>query len=69
MELVGNFVTTGAISIKDAIKAWAKKALLNFQEKQQRRADWYILQNMSEKELKDIGLSKGDITRIIYGLK
>ena len=33
MELVGNFVTTGATSLKAAIKAWAKKALLNFQKR------------------------------------
>lgn len=65
MELVGNFVTTGATSLKAAIKAWAKKALLNFQKNQQRRADWYILQNMSDKDLKDIGITRGEISDLL----
>jgi uncharacterized protein YjiS (DUF1127 family) len=65
MELVGNFVTTGATSLKASIKAWAKKALLNFQERQQRRADWYILQNMSDKDLKDIGITRGEISDVL----
>mgnify|MGYP003640375244 CR=1 FL=1 len=65
MELVGNFVTTGATSLKAAIKAWAKKALLNFQERQQRRADWCILQNMSDKDLKDIGITRGEISDVL----
>lgn len=46
---------------------FAKKLLLNIQETQQRRADYYILTNMSNKELKDIGVGRSEIRQKIYG--
>ena len=33
---------------------------------QQRRADYWLLRNMSDKELKDIGINRGDIDRMIW---
>ena len=34
---------------------------------QQRRADYWLLRNMSDKELHDIGISRGDIRNVIAG--
>jgi uncharacterized protein YjiS (DUF1127 family) len=36
------------------------------QEKQQRRADYWLLQNMTDKELNDIGVSRGEINQRFY---
>ena len=36
------------------------------QKNQQRRADYWILQNMSDKQLKDMGISRGEIYSRIY---
>ena len=33
---------------------------------QQRRADYWLLKNMSDKELKDIGINREDIDRMIW---
>ena len=44
------------------------KNLLNrIQENQQRRADYWILNNMSNKELHDMGISRGEIYNRVYG--
>jgi uncharacterized protein YjiS (DUF1127 family) len=48
-------------------KEWANTALRSIQEGQQRRADFWILQNMSNKELRDIGISRTEIRRTVYG--
>jgi len=48
-------------------KVWASKALKSIQDSQQRRADFWILQNMSNKELRDIGISRTEIRRTVYG--
>ena len=34
--------------------------------RQQKRADFRILQMMSDKDLNDIGIGRGDIRRVIY---
>jgi uncharacterized protein YjiS (DUF1127 family) len=47
-------------------KEWANTALRSIQEGQQRRADFWILQNMSDKELRDIGISRTEIRRTVY---
>lgn len=38
----------------------------SIQKNQQRRADYWILQNMSDKQLKDMGISRGEIHSRIY---
>jgi uncharacterized protein YjiS (DUF1127 family) len=38
----------------------------NIQYVQQRRADYWILQNMSDKQLKDIGVTRGEIRTRFY---
>ncbi len=37
------------------------------QEAQQARADYWLLHNMTDKELKDIGISRGNINQVISG--
>jgi uncharacterized protein YjiS (DUF1127 family) len=44
-----------------------KKVLNKIQEHQQRRADYWVLQNMSDKHLHDMGISRGEIYNKIYG--
>ena len=33
---------------------------------QQRRAEYWLLSNMTDKELKDIGISRGEITQKVF---
>ena len=44
-----------------------KRILKRFQENQQRRADYWILMNMSDKELHDMGISRGEVYQKVYG--
>ena len=44
-----------------------KNLLHWFQENQQRRADYWLLMNMKDKDLHDIGISRGEIYQKIYG--
>lgn len=48
------------------MKNLLRKILKAIQENQQRRADYWILQNLSERELRDIGVARAEIKRIIY---
>ena len=43
-----------------------KKILKSLQESQQRRADYWILQNMTDKELRDIGITRSEIAHTVY---
>lgn len=43
-----------------------KKLLSKLQENQMRRTAYWQLQNLTNKELNDIGLCRGDIRRIAY---
>ena len=44
------------------------KNLLNrIQKSQQRRADYWVLMNMRDKELHDMGISRGEIYNRVYG--
>lgn len=43
-----------------------KKLLSKLQENQMRRVAYWQLQNLNDRELNDIGLSRGDINRIAY---
>jgi uncharacterized protein YjiS (DUF1127 family) len=39
------------------------------QKTQQQRADYWILQNMTDKDLRDIGITRGEINSKVYGGK
>ena len=43
-----------------------KKVFNRLVEYQQKRADYYLLQKMSDKELHDIGVSRGEIYSKIW---
>ena len=43
-----------------------KRLLKRLQESQQRRADYWLLHNMTNKDLRDIGISRGEIKSKIY---
>tara|TARA_B100000035_G_C21033982_1_gene569905 strand:- start:4036 stop:4200 length:165 start_codon:yes stop_codon:yes gene_type:complete len=49
------------------MKLWLKKAWKRFEAYQQKRADYYILQHLDDRELKDLGIGRGDIRRVIDG--
>ena len=36
------------------------------QESQQRRADYWILQNLTDRELRDLGIARAEIRGLIY---
>ena len=44
-----------------------KKVLYKIQEMQQRRADYFILMNMSDRELRDLGIGRSEIRQRLYG--
>lgn len=44
-----------------------KNILKAIQKNQQRRADYWILMNMSDKELHDMGISRGEVKQKVYG--
>jgi uncharacterized protein YjiS (DUF1127 family) len=44
-----------------------KRFFKNLQTNQQRRADYWLLTHMSDKELKDIGITRGEIKTKIQG--
>ena len=43
-----------------------KQMLKRFQERQQLRADYWIRMHMSDKDLLDIGITRGEIKSKIY---
>jgi uncharacterized protein YjiS (DUF1127 family) len=45
---------------------YLRKLLKTIQDNQQRRADYWLLMNMTNKELQDIGISRGEINKVIY---
>jgi len=47
--------------------AMLKRIFKKIQENQQRRADYWILMNLSDKDLHDMGISRGEIRQKIYG--
>ena len=44
-----------------------KKVFKKIQEGQQRRANYWLLMNLSDRELRDMGVSRGEIKQKIYG--
>ena len=49
-----------------SVKQFFKNAWKKHEVAQQRRADFRLLQMMSEKDLNDIGIGRADIRRVIY---
>ena len=43
-----------------------KRFIKRLQENQQRRVDYWLLQNMTDRELRDIGVSRGEIQKRFY---
>lgn len=48
------------------IMQYLRRLLKTIQDNQQRRADYWLLMNMTNKELQDIGISRGEINKVIY---
>ena len=44
-----------------------KRIMKAIMESQQRRADYWILQNMTDRELHDIGIGRGQIREVVNG--
>lgn len=44
-----------------------KKIIKAIQENQKKRAEYYLLSKMSDRELRDLGISKSQIREVIYG--
>jgi len=44
-----------------------KRIFKAIQESQQRRADYWILMNMTDRELHDIGIGRGQIREVLEG--
>ena len=49
-----------------SVKQFFKNAWKKHEVAQQRRADFRLLQMMSDKDLNDIGMGRADIRRVIY---
>ena len=49
-----------------SVRQFFKNAWRKHEIAQQNRADFRILQMMSDKDLNDIGIGRGDIRRVIY---
>jgi uncharacterized protein YjiS (DUF1127 family) len=49
------------------MKLWFKRLCVKFSEYQQKRADYMILKMLSDKELRDIGITRGEVRATIYG--
>jgi len=65
------FVTISTVFIKRTVKATAKFFCTigaKLVEVQQKRADYWILNNMSDAQLKDIGMTRGEIKQRFHGL-
>jgi uncharacterized protein YjiS (DUF1127 family) len=51
------------------IKRFFKTLMASLMEVQERRAAYWQLHHMSDKELKDIGVSRAEIYNKVYGLE
>jgi uncharacterized protein YjiS (DUF1127 family) len=64
------FKTNVIATTKRTLKAVAKFFISvgnSLAKAQQMRADYYLLNNMSDKQLKDIGITRGEIKQRFYG--
>lgn len=44
-----------------------KKLFNKIQDIQQKRADYFLLMNMSDRELRDLGIGRSELRQRIYG--
>jgi uncharacterized protein YjiS (DUF1127 family) len=51
----------------EVIMNWLNKIFHKIVEAQEKRAQYWMLQNLSDKELRDIGIGRGQIREAIYG--
>ena len=51
------------------MKKWLRALGKAIQENQQKRADYRILQMLSDKDLNDLGIGRSQIKEVIYGEK
>ena len=51
------------------MKNWLKKVWKAIEENQQKRADYYMLTQFSDRELSDLGIGRSQIREVIYGNK
>ena len=51
------------------MKAWLKKVWKRIEEAQQKRADYMVLNRLTNRELHDLGISRGQIRHLVYGDK
>ena len=64
------FKTTVIATTKRTLKAVAEFFISignSLAKAQQMRADYWLLNNMSDKQLKDIGITRGEIKQRFYG--
>lgn len=47
--------------------SWAIRIFNKIEEYQKKRADFLLLQMLSDRELHDLGIARGSIREIIYG--
>jgi uncharacterized protein YjiS (DUF1127 family) len=45
----------------EKLKAWIANIILAINHYQQRRADYFILTHMTDKQLRDVGITRGEI--------
>lgn len=50
------------------MKQWLHRVFVKFTEYQQKRADYMILKMLSDKELRDIGITRGEIRSVVHGI-
>ena len=50
----------------EKLKAWIANIVLALMEYQQRRADYFILANMTDNQLKDIGTTRCELKARFY---
>jgi len=51
------------------MRKWLNALWAAIEEGQQRRADYWILNNLDDRELRDLGISRGEIRGIVNGEK
>jgi uncharacterized protein YjiS (DUF1127 family) len=52
----------------EKLKAWVANIVLKIIEGRQRQVDYYLLTTLSDYQLKDMGLTRGELKqRVLYG--
>lgn len=53
--------------LMEVIMNWLKTLIKKIIEAQEKRAEYWVLQNLTDAELRDIGIGRGQIREVIYG--